>query len=320
MLVCPQCGAENRAGARFCDTCAAALTVPAEAREQRKTVTVLFCDVTGSTALGETTRPGGAAGAARPLLRADEGDRRAPRRDGREVHRRRRDGRLRRAGACTRTTRCARCGLRSRCATRSPSSGIRGRIGVTTGEVVTGTEERLATGDAVNVAARLEQAARAGRDPDRRRDVPARRATRSRSSRLEPLDAEGEGRAGSGATACSPCTARRAFTRRADAPMVGREREQRQLASAWERVVVGALLPALHDPRCGRRRQVAPRRRVPRRRSTTRWSCAAAASRTARASPTGRWSRSSSSSPAVELGPGRRARRSRALLGERERS
>ena len=36
------------------------------------------------------------------------------------------------------------------------------RIGVNTGEVVTGTEERLATGDAVNVAARLEQAAQPG--------------------------------------------------------------------------------------------------------------------------------------------------------------
>src|SRR5207237_3652734 len=36
------------------------------------------------------------------------------------------------------------------------------RIGVNTGEVVTGTEERLATGDAVNVAARLEQAAEPG--------------------------------------------------------------------------------------------------------------------------------------------------------------
>jgi hypothetical protein len=40
--------------------------------------------------------------------------------------------------------------------------GVRGRIGVNTGEVVTGTEERLATGDAVNVAARLQNAA----DPD----------------------------------------------------------------------------------------------------------------------------------------------------------
>ena len=36
------------------------------------------------------------------------------------------------------------------------------RIGVNTGEVVTGTAERLATGDAVNVAARLQQAGRPG--------------------------------------------------------------------------------------------------------------------------------------------------------------
>jgi tetratricopeptide (TPR) repeat protein len=40
-----------------------------------------------------------------------------------------------------------------------PELGIAGRIGVNTGEVVAGTAERLATGDAVNVAARLEQAA-----------------------------------------------------------------------------------------------------------------------------------------------------------------
>src|SRR4029077_6566974 len=43
-----------------------------------------------------------------------------------------------------------------------PELGVEGRIGVTTGEVLTGTEERLATGDAVNVAARLEQAAEPG--------------------------------------------------------------------------------------------------------------------------------------------------------------
>jgi hypothetical protein len=36
------------------------------------------------------------------------------------------------------------------------------RMGVNTGEVVTGTEERLATGDAVNLSARLEQAAQPG--------------------------------------------------------------------------------------------------------------------------------------------------------------
>jgi hypothetical protein len=43
-----------------------------------------------------------------------------------------------------------------------PELGINGRIGVNTGRVVTGTEERLATGDAVNVAAHLAQASQPG--------------------------------------------------------------------------------------------------------------------------------------------------------------
>ncbi len=46
--------------------------------------------------------------------------------------------------------------------TRDYGTTLELRIGVNTGEVVTGTEERLATGDAVNVAARLEQAAQPG--------------------------------------------------------------------------------------------------------------------------------------------------------------
>jgi NAD(P)-dependent dehydrogenase (short-subunit alcohol dehydrogenase family) len=58
MIVCPQCSAENRSGARFCDSCAAALTSSAAAlQQQRKTVTVLFCDVAGSTELGERLDP-----------------------------------------------------------------------------------------------------------------------------------------------------------------------------------------------------------------------------------------------------------------------
>ena len=67
---------------------------------------------------------------------------------------------------------CALSAPRQNCANRSPPSNdelerdygvaLQLRTGVNTGEVVTGTEERLATGDAVNVAARLEQAAQPG--------------------------------------------------------------------------------------------------------------------------------------------------------------
>ena len=52
---CPSCGADNRPDARFCDSCGGVLE--ASAGEHRKVVTVLFCDVVGSTALGESTDP-----------------------------------------------------------------------------------------------------------------------------------------------------------------------------------------------------------------------------------------------------------------------
>src|SRR5271169_4726494 len=57
MAVCAGCGAEHREGARFCDSCGAPLAELAESWERRKTVTVLFCDVVGSTSLGESTDP-----------------------------------------------------------------------------------------------------------------------------------------------------------------------------------------------------------------------------------------------------------------------
>ena len=57
MLICASCGRVNPPGAGFCNSCGAALASPAASREVRKTVTVLFCDLTGSTALGEQTDP-----------------------------------------------------------------------------------------------------------------------------------------------------------------------------------------------------------------------------------------------------------------------
>jgi hypothetical protein len=57
VLICASCGQDNPVGARFCNGCGAALAATAASREVRKTVTVLFCDLAGSTALGEQTDP-----------------------------------------------------------------------------------------------------------------------------------------------------------------------------------------------------------------------------------------------------------------------
>ena len=57
MAVCSNCGHGNAEGAKFCSECGARLDAPAATREVRKTVTVVFCAVTGSTALGERLDP-----------------------------------------------------------------------------------------------------------------------------------------------------------------------------------------------------------------------------------------------------------------------
>jgi class 3 adenylate cyclase/tetratricopeptide (TPR) repeat protein len=59
MSACPRCGTDNVDGARFCSSCGFGLERQPSgvALHVRKTVTVLFCDVTGSTALGERQDP-----------------------------------------------------------------------------------------------------------------------------------------------------------------------------------------------------------------------------------------------------------------------
>jgi hypothetical protein len=52
VLTCPNCGEENPDRARFCLGCATPL-VPAAPEGGRKVVTIVFTDLTGSTALGE---------------------------------------------------------------------------------------------------------------------------------------------------------------------------------------------------------------------------------------------------------------------------
>ena len=176
MEVCPACGTESADGAKFCRECAAplALARPAAAQE-RKTVTVLFCDVSGSTALGERLD----AEAMRSVMTRyfAEMSRVVQAHGGTVekfigdavvavfglpvVHE---DDALRALRAAAGMT-VALDGLNADIEARH---GVRlaARIGVNTGEVVVGGGEpgkgTVATGDAVNVAARLEQAASPG--------------------------------------------------------------------------------------------------------------------------------------------------------------
>ncbi|MGZ5296319.1 MAG: hypothetical protein ACXWYT_05295 [Actinomycetota bacterium] len=53
MTACPASGVENPDGSRFCNACGERFADTSPVSEVRKTVTVVFCDVTGSTALGE---------------------------------------------------------------------------------------------------------------------------------------------------------------------------------------------------------------------------------------------------------------------------
>ena len=57
MIACPGCGAENPDRAKFCMECAAPLGGPPPITEERKVVTTLFCDLVGSTAIGEAADP-----------------------------------------------------------------------------------------------------------------------------------------------------------------------------------------------------------------------------------------------------------------------
>src|SRR6188768_3956092 len=160
MRVCPSCGQETPEGFPRCANCGAPLEALA-AREQRKTVTVLFCDVTGSTALGESTDPE----ALRALLaRYFERMKGIVEAHGGSVEKFIGDAVMAVFGVPQvhedDALRAARAALEMQQAL--PQLGIQARIGLNTGEVVTGTAERLATGDAVNVAARLEQAAEPG--------------------------------------------------------------------------------------------------------------------------------------------------------------
>src|SRR5438045_8467459 len=160
MPTCLRCGRESVGDFAFCPHCAAPFAFVA-VREQRKTVTALFCDVVESTALGESTDPE----VLRAILaRYFERMRSIVEAHGGTVEKFIGDAVMAVFGVPVAheddALRACRAAVEMRDAL--PGLGIEGRLGVMSGEVVTGSEERVASGDALNVAAGLQQAAEPG--------------------------------------------------------------------------------------------------------------------------------------------------------------
>jgi class 3 adenylate cyclase/tetratricopeptide (TPR) repeat protein len=230
MASCGVCGYEAAETFNFCPECGAA--AEADAREHRKVVTVLFCDVVGSTALGETTDPE----ALRVLLaRYFERMKAIVERHGGTVEKFIGDALVAIFGVPLAheddALRACRAAVEMREAL--PEIGIEGRIGLMTGEVVTGTTERLATGDAVNVAARLQQTAQPGEVLLGEATLELARDTLEVGA-LPPLELKGK------ALPIEPyrlLAIKEPPARRDEIGFVGRERELALIHQAWERAL-----------------------------------------------------------------------------------
>jgi class 3 adenylate cyclase len=196
----------------------------------RKTVTVLFCDLADSTELGERLDPE----ALRSVMTRWYDAMRAPiERAGGTVEKFVGDAVMAVFGVPAvhedDAFRAVRAAVEMREAVEPLALHI--RIGVNTGEVVTGDgETTLVTGDAVNTAKRLEEAAAAG-------EILIGAATRrlvAHASELEPVGtvaAKGKRAPVQAWRVLSTIAGASPFPRRLDAPLVGRERELARLVS-----------------------------------------------------------------------------------------
>jgi class 3 adenylate cyclase len=221
----------------------------------RKVVTVLFCDVVGSTALGESVDPEALQDLLAGYFERMKG---IVESHGGSVEKFIGDAVMAVFGVPVAheddALRACRAAVEMRDA--FPELSVEGRIGVNTGEVLTGTEERLATGDAVNVAARLEQAAEPGETLISAETLELLRgAVVVGEERL--LELKGKSRP----VAAHPLVAVREVAERPHAArFVGREQELRQLVVSWDRALGGSrceLVTVVGDPGVGKSRLVA---------------------------------------------------------------
>jgi class 3 adenylate cyclase len=240
MLVCPNCGRENDADARFCSSCGKALEIAQPAREERKVVTVLFADLVGFTSRAEQMDPEDVRAVLAPYhsrLRAELES------HGGTVEKFIGDAVMALFGAPASheddPERAVRAALAIRDWARE-AGDLELRIAVTTGEALIHVSARpnegegMASGDVVNTAARLQAAAPTNGVLV---DETTYRATEPVIvyEKHDPVSAKGkaepvavwepvEARARFGAEVAAPET-----------PLVGREQERELLASALDR-------------------------------------------------------------------------------------
>lgn len=178
MINCPACNEENPPKFRLCGYCGTPLAAAAEApparvpREVRRTVSIVFCDLKGSTALGEQIDPEALHEVKDRYFTAMAAQ---ITRHGGKIEKYIGDAIMAVFGLPVQheddALRAVRAAAGMQEALRAVNDDLAthygvvlaNRTGVNTGEVVANddpsADQKLATGDAVNVAARLEQAA-----------------------------------------------------------------------------------------------------------------------------------------------------------------
>jgi predicted ATPase/class 3 adenylate cyclase len=244
--VCPSCGEENPDRFRICGICGTKLAPEDVAQEVRKTVTVVFSDLKGSTNLGEKLD----TESLREVLNVYFNEMRAVlERHGGTVEKYigdaimavfglpklHEDDALRAVRAAHEMQRTLeRVNLRL-----EETWGVRleNRTGVNTGEVVAGdvsAGQRLVTGDTVNTAARLEQAAPA---LEILVGEPTYRLVKDAVTvePVEPLELKGKAERVPAYRLVSVAERDEGVARRLDAPMVGRADELQVLMDSLDR-------------------------------------------------------------------------------------
>ena len=271
--VCGVCGEQNPIEHRFCGTCGTALSGRVKFQESRKTVTIVFADPKPTSLDGSTPSPEAMSDV---MSRYFEGMQRALDGHGATVEKFIGDAVMAVFGLPVRHEDDALRAVRAAADMQKALPALNAaferewgvtlgnHIGVNTGEVVAGDAslgQRLVSGDTVNVAARLEQAA--GPGEVLLGDLTYRLVRGAvQVEPVAPLTLKGK---------AEPVPAHRltevreraeGFERRGDAPMIGRDAEMAHPAGRDRRGDRGTRLPHAHGRRRRRTWQVAPHRRI----------------------------------------------------------